>query len=132
MITSSQIEKKKKEMRVLVNKGMSVGEAWEEVTPVLERAFEMVPFQVSVVSGLAKAKTETGNLEGALKDIRKLIYMDAPRKVEHRIQLAEVLAQKGDLQTAKAEVLALLESMPYYWGAQELLLRIVDQEGVSE
>ena len=67
-------------------------------------------------------------MDGALKEIRKLIYMDRPRQTEHRLSLAKVLAEKGEVTEAKTEVINLLETVPHFWAAQELLLEIVEKE----
>ena len=62
----------------------------------------------------------------AIADWRRLIYLDVPGRAEHRLNLAETLAKKGEVVAAKAEVLALLETMPHFWDAQQLLLELVD------
>jgi hypothetical protein len=42
--------------------------------------------------------------------------------------LAKTLAKKGETKAAKAEVLALLESVPHFWDAQQLLLQLVEAQ----
>ena len=99
---------------------------WGAARAVLDRALAVRPFQVEILTQSAEVHEMLEDWDAAIADWRRLIYLDVPGRAEHRLNLAEALAKKGEFVAAKAEVLALLETMPHFWDAQQLLLELVD------
>ena len=99
---------------------------WAAARAVLDRALAVRPFQVEILTRSAEVHEMLEDWDAAIADWRRLIYLDVPRRAEHRLNLAKALAKKGEVWAAKAEVLALLETMPHFWDAQQLLLELVD------
>ncbi len=99
---------------------------WAAARAVLDRALAVRPFQVDILRQRAEVHELLANWDAAIADWRRLIYLDVPGRAAHRLNLAEVLAKKGEVKAAKAEVLALLETMPHFWDAQQLLLQLVE------
>ncbi|MCZ6636224.1 MAG: tetratricopeptide repeat protein, partial [bacterium] len=100
---------------------------WSQALDLLDRAFGVNPFDVSMLTDWAQFSIAAGELDGAEKMFRNLVHLDPPRKADHRLALARVLAKRGSASEAKREVIALLEEMPHFWDAQDLLLQIVEQ-----
>ena len=99
---------------------------WTAARAVLNRALAVRPFQVEILARRAEVHEMLADWDAAIADWRRLIYLDVPGRAAHRLNLAEALAKKGEVRAAKAEVLALLETMPHFWDAQQLLLQLVD------
>jgi len=95
---------------------------------VLDRAFAVHPFQVAMLKQRVLAAQQLGDLTHAQANLKKLVYLDLPERAEHQLNLARVLAKQGDRVAAKAEVIALLETVPHFWDAQQLLLDLVEGE----
>lgn len=93
---------------------------------VLNRAFAVHPFQVAMLKQRVLAAQQLNELEHAHAGLKKLVYLDQPRRAEHQLHLAQLLFQMGDREAAKAEVIALLETVPHFWDAQKLLLALVE------
>lgn len=98
----------------------------QEAMVYLDRAFAVHPFQVGMLQQRVKAAQQADDLERALTDLKRLVYLDAPKRADHRLAMARLLIKKGDVGAAKAEILTLLETLPHYWEAQQLLLELVD------
>jgi len=64
----------------------------------------------------------------ALPHLDVLAHVDEARGLEYQYQRANVLDIIGERDAARMEVLKLLEEMPHYRNAQELLLRIHESE----
>ncbi|MDP6038814.1 MAG: hypothetical protein QGG64_09710, partial [Candidatus Latescibacteria bacterium] len=101
---------------------------WGAADETLDRAFAVNPFHVEMLVQRAQVHLAVSDLDGALSDWRRLSYLDAPGRAGHRLNLAKTLAKKGETKAAKAEVLALLESVPHFWDAQQLLLQLVEAQ----
>ncbi len=99
---------------------------WAAARAVLNRALAVRPFQVEILARSAEVHEMLEDWDAAIADWRRLIYLDVPGRAGHRLNLAEALAKKGEVKAAKVEVLALLETMPHFWDAQQLLLELVD------
>jgi hypothetical protein len=61
----------------------------------------------------------------AMSQLDLLLELDRGNWVEYRYQKADVLANMDEIVLAKQEILGLLEAVPNYWKAQELLLELV-------
>ena len=103
-------------------------EDWTSARDVLTRALAVRPFQVEMIARRAEAHAMLSDWDAAIADWRRLIYLDAPARADHRLNLAKALAKKGAVTAAKAEVLSLLETAPHFWAAQEMLLQLVEAQ----
>jgi tetratricopeptide (TPR) repeat protein len=101
---------------------------WDAANETLDRAFAVNPFHVEMLVQRAQVHLASGDLDGAEADWRRLVFLDGPGRATHRLNLAKTLAEKGEKKAAKAEVLALLESVPHFWDAQQLLLQLVEAQ----
>lgn len=105
---------------------------WTSAKDVLNRALGVRPFHVEMLKRRAEAHRSLADWDAAIADWRRLIYLDAPARADHRLNLARALAKKGAVEAAKAEVLSLLETAPHFWAAQEMLLQLVEARGIGE
>jgi tetratricopeptide (TPR) repeat protein len=92
----------------------------------LNRAFSVHPFHVRMLKSRALAAQQNGDWPLAEDDLKRLMFLDLPGRPDHQLNLARLLVKQGRRQAARAEVLALLESLPNFWDAQELLLDLVE------
>ncbi len=99
---------------------------WAAARAALDKALAVRPFQVETLARSAAVHERLSEWDAAIADWRRLIYLDAPGRVGHRLNLAKALAKKGAVKAAKAEVLVLLETVPHFWDAQQLLLQLVE------
>ena len=102
---------------------------WREAAAVLQRAAQVTPFHVPLLTEQVDYLVEAGALDEAVCQLKKLLYLDPARGTQHRLRLARILADDGEVAAARREVIALLEKMPHYWDAQQLLLEIVEAKG---
>ncbi len=105
---------------------------WTSAKDVLNRALGVRPFHVEMLKRRAEVHRSLADWDAAIADWRRLIYLDAPARADHRLNLARALAKKGAVEAAKAEVLSLLETAPHFWAAQEMLLQLVEARGIGE
>ena len=105
---------------------------WTSAKDVLNRALGVRPFHVEMLKRRAEVHRSLADWDAAIADWRRLIYLDAPARTDHRLNLARALAKKGAVEAAKAEVLSLLETAPHFWAAQEMLLQLVEARGIGE
>jgi tetratricopeptide (TPR) repeat protein len=91
-------------------------------------AFDINPFDLENLSDLFAAQRAAEQKPEAIGTIQKLIYADKANRVDHRFDLAQLLAEAGDRDSAMWETVTLLETMPHYWEAQKLLLTLVGEE----
>ena len=101
---------------------------WPEAITALDRAGDVIPFRPTLLADRARYLQTAGDLDRAADDLRKLVYLDSTRQTQHRLALARVLQAQGDKQTAKRELLTLLERTPRFWDAQSLLLELLAEE----
>jgi tetratricopeptide (TPR) repeat protein len=105
-------------------------EEWEEAAAAAELAFDIDPFHVANLRDWRASLIRQGDGERALQLVMKLAYLDKARAVDHRFDRAALLAATGDREAAHAATVALLEELPHYWEAQELLLEIIEGRDV--
>ena len=105
---------------------LAAHQRWGEAASVLQRTAQIVPFHIPLLTNRADYLIAAGDLDAAVLQLRKVLYLDPARGPRHRLQLARTLAQQGATPAAKSEVIALLEEMPSFWDAQQLLLEIVE------
>lgn len=104
---------------------------WAKVAEVADWAIGINPFDVKWRQARLTGLIETGQDEQALDTLAVLAHLDAPRATDHRLARAEILARRGQFAPAKQEVITVLEELPHYWKAQELLLKIVEGGAVG-
>lgn len=104
---------------------------WREAAAVLQRAAQVTPFHVPLLTEQVDYLVEAGALDEAVRQLGKLIYLDPARGTQYRLRRARILADDGEVAAARREVVALLEEMPYYWDAQQLLLEVVEADDGS-
>ena len=99
----------------------------------MERAMEMAdwalgidPYDPAIYRVYVKALLESDDFSRAMEPLNVLIALDEANEVDYRLQRARLYARQEEYPVARMEVIQLLEDMPHYWGAQELLLEIAD------
>ncbi|MCX8036397.1 MAG: DUF4159 domain-containing protein [Candidatus Sumerlaeia bacterium] len=102
-----------------------------EVLQMAERALAVDPFNIEMRQAALKACRETGRTTKALVLLDQLVRLDRPRAVDYRLQRIDTLCRANRWDEAKQDTLRLLEEMPYYWEAQQRLLRIVERDKTS-
>lgn len=90
------------------------------------------PYNPLFHTALFDAEVATDEFERALDRIDLLLAVDPSNWVDYRFKKASLLAELNDAASAKREALELLESVPNYWNAQELLLDIADTPAEPE
>ena len=111
--------------------GKAALEQWEAAATALGRARQVIPFNLEVAALQADYLDRADNFAAAARLRRQLIDLDPSRQSQHRLALARALVQQRHLKAAKTEVLVLLEGLPHFWEAQELLLEIVETEAAQ-
>ncbi|MCH7910035.1 MAG: hypothetical protein IIB38_10505, partial [Candidatus Hydrogenedentes bacterium] len=107
-------------------------EDWPNVVAQADWALGIDPYSPKLYRALVDALVKTQRGYEALDALRVLTHLDSAKASDYHLQRAEILAELKDWEPAKREVLLLLEELPHYWKAQELLLRIVECGGVEE
>jgi tetratricopeptide (TPR) repeat protein len=105
-------------------------ELWSELgdqdaaARALEKAVEIVPFDVDAHSVLAAHYEQLGEAEGAVRERRAILALDPVDRAQAHYSLAAALAEAGDRDEARRQVLRALEIAPTYEPALELLLKL--------
>jgi tetratricopeptide (TPR) repeat protein len=103
-------------------------EAWPEMIRVVETALSIDPFDVEMRRLALKGYAKTENREKVLETLGQMTLLDPAHAVDYRLQRVDSLCELERRGEAKKEILQVLEEMPYFWEAQNRLLRIVEQE----
>lgn len=90
----------------------------------LERAMYVFPHEVAAHAQLADLAARSGATRVRVRERRAVLALDPTDRVEALYQLALALADAGDRDAARREVLRALELAPNFEKAQELLLRL--------
>jgi len=101
-------------------------EDWEGLTVNAERMLSVDPLVRESYRLLGQASESLGDRERAIAACRALLQMDPLDPVDTHYQLARLLVEQGDMQSARRHVLMALEEATRYRDAQKLLLQIVD------
>lgn len=105
---------------------------WEEAAELAEWAIGIDPYDVNLRTIQADAWLHLDRPRDALDALATLAYLEPLRATEHRLRRAHVLKDVGEPAEAKNEVLRVLEDVPHFWDAQELLLNLVDTAAADE
>ena len=100
---------------------------WDGVEHAADWALGIDPYDPSLYRMLVEARTKTGRGPDALDALAVLMHLDASNTPGYRLQRAHILADSKQWDPAKTEVVRLLEDMPNFWEAQQLLLDIVEK-----
>ncbi len=102
---------------------------WPEALWALQRASGGLAFTAELHRLQVECLLATGRLEEASQALRRLAFLDPPRRRDHRLQLAHLLRRSGAVAQARREVLELLQEVPHFWAAQQLLLELAEEDG---
>jgi len=103
-------------------------QAWPEMIRVVETALSIDPFDVEMRRLAFNGYANAENREKVLETLGQMILLDPAHAVDYRLQRVDALCDLGRWVEAKKEILQVLEEMPYFWDAQNRLLRIVERE----
>ena len=84
------------------------------------------PYSPELHNAMLEALLAQNAYDDALERVDLLLAVDPSNWVGYRYEKASLLAKKDDIPSAKRETLELLESVPNYWNAQELLLELME------
>ncbi len=104
---------------------------WEGVERAADWALGIDPYDPSLYRMLTEARTKTERGPEALDALAVLMHLDSSNTPSYRLQRAHILADSKEWAPAKTEVVRLLEDMPNFWEAQQLLLDIVEKGSTS-
>ncbi len=90
----------------------------------LERAIFIDPYDPVVHAQLAALASATGAHEEAVRERKVILALDPTDKAEAGYQLAVAYRDAGDLESARRQVLRVLEAAPSFERAQTLLLEL--------
>ena len=105
---------------------------WPKVAAQADWALGIDPYSPELYRALVDALAKTQRGYEALDALEVLTHLDSGKASNYRLQRAQILTEMKDWEPAKREVLLLLEELPHYWKAQELLLRIVEDGAAEE
>jgi hypothetical protein len=98
--------------------------AWTEVLRVTSLAQGISPFDASLLKRQAEAYEALDEPLQAADRYKRLALIDGPREGDYRMARARALRAAGEMALARRETVTLLEKMPRYWEAQQLLLEL--------
>ncbi|MBN4046829.1 tetratricopeptide repeat protein [bacterium AH-315-P07] len=107
-------------------------ENWERMMDVADWGLGIDPYSTELHKAYADGLALQGEEEKALEQLDLLLQLDRGNWVDYRFQKAELLTKMELIDPAKAEVLGLLEEVPNFWKAQELLLKLAEHVEVVE
>ena len=111
---------------------LSESEDWAGLVDAARQTLAIDPYDVKTRGTLVKGLLETGELEAALAALDVLAHLDSGNATERRLQRVQILTTAGDWVAAKEQVIGLLEELPHYWEAQQLLLEIAEHSETVE
>jgi tetratricopeptide (TPR) repeat protein len=101
---------------------------WDAMLEWAQWAIGIDPYSAELHRTIVEGVQELDRDAEALPHLDVLTHVDEARGLEYQYLRADVLATIGERDAARMEVLKLLEEMPHYRNAQDLLLRIHDSE----
>ena len=105
---------------------------WQGVVAKADWALGIDPYSPEIYRTLVEALVKTQRGDEALDALGVLTHLDSGKASDYRLQRVQILRDMRDWEPAKREVLLLLEELPHYWKAQELLLQIVEDGAAEE
>ena len=109
-------------------------ENWAEAIRMGNEALGIDPYDVATRRGMVEMlrASGAGDADLLLRQIETLIHLDPSRAADYRLEKSRLLTEKDNWDDAKSELVRLLEEVPHFWEAQDLLLDIVDRGGDVE
>gem|GEM_PF-1816953 len=107
-------------------------EEWDAMVRAAEWGLGIDPFDVALRKAVYEGLVKKEEYARALDALRRVLALDSARRVDYQCESVGLLMKLQRWEQAKKETVALLEDMPHYWRAQELLLRIVEREKRDE
>jgi tetratricopeptide (TPR) repeat protein len=90
----------------------------------LERMLWISPYDIAIHNRLAELATRSGDHAVELRERRAVVALDSSDPLEAHYQLARALADAGNVEGARKELLGVLENAPSFEKAQALLLEL--------
>jgi tetratricopeptide (TPR) repeat protein len=101
---------------------------WTKVMDMGRLGMGIDPFDISMRKDLVEAYRETGHDAHALDTLAILAHLDPVHGADYALQRAELFKKTGQWESAKKEVITVLEETPHCWKAQQMLLAIVERD----
>ncbi len=102
--------------------------ATERAIESLEAALHVYPFELDVHQRLAELYREVGDSEGEIRELRVALALSSTGRANALYRLADAQLRSGATEDARSTVLKALEFAPLFAEAQDLLLRILDEQ----
>ena len=100
----------------------------ERAIMALEAAIHITPFDLGVHRRLAALYREVGHSAGEVREYRVALALEPTDRAGALHRLADAQFRAGELAEARETVLQALELAPLFSEAQDLLLRILDEQ----
>lgn len=97
-------------------------EDWDKVHTVCDWMIGIDPFDIDILTLHQRALDQTNQFSKAAEVAKKRIHIEPSYAIEHTIDRITFLKKAEDTETAKHELIELLEEYPHYWEGQKLLL----------
>jgi tetratricopeptide (TPR) repeat protein len=97
---------------------------WKGVAENAERFLAVNPLVPEPYRQLARASSELGNTQPAIRANQRLLLLDPPDPADIHYQLARLMQKQGDSAGAKRNVMEALEEAPRFPDALALLLQL--------
>ena len=101
---------------------------WSEVARIADWALGIDPYEIGFHKAFVEGLLNTAREEDALRSLNVLAHLDAAHAIDHRLHRAQIYRDMGEFAPARSEVVKVLENVPHFWDAQELLLELLDTE----
>ena len=105
---------------------------WRLLGENARRQLAVNPLIPAPFRGLARASEELGATDEAVGAYRALALLDDTDPAGVHYHLASLLRQSGKPQEARREVLKSLEQAPRFREAHQLLLELIEHDGLTE
>ncbi|MCH8883095.1 MAG: tetratricopeptide repeat protein [SAR324 cluster bacterium] len=101
-------------------------EDWAGAAEMADWALGIDPFDAPMRQSYLDSLLRSGDNTGALRVLSQLVAVDKPRATDYRLKRVEILIGEEEWPRARMEAVALLEDVPHFWEAQQMLLSIVE------
>ncbi|HJP35060.1 MAG TPA: hypothetical protein QF901_03655, partial [Gammaproteobacteria bacterium] len=105
---------------------------WSEVARVADWALGIDPYEIEFHKAFIEGLLNSAREEEALSSLNALAALDSAHAVDHRLRRARIYRDMGETVPARKEVVKVLEEVPHFWDAQNLLLELVDGVALGE
>ncbi|TWT94274.1 tetratricopeptide repeat protein [Neorhodopirellula pilleata] len=105
-------------------------ERWESVVDLADQAIGVQPLRIELHDAMATAAMKSGQPDRAIAALESMTALKPLDPIAHDYRLAQAHHLAGEESAAKRHVLRALEQAPRYRDALQLLLEIVQADGV--